>query len=221
MAMKQVDQVRYDALAAMINTLSGLGHDYDTVYKAVKPQIKEFEDATGRAVRIKSNFEIELIDRRKDFLRIRNPNEQSKTLRTKVDGVSIDVKIYKEGDYEFENATIAQSLRRLADEVSALPKELAEFPECEVAEHVESLGTGEQQESGLGLGQEVSSPKEKDSDSFVYKSDKPLEARFSEDDSDEEDHEGHHEGGGFSFGGTLDNPLGDDRVTDADEIYNS
>lgn len=214
MAMKQVDQVRYDALESMITTLSGLGHDYETVYKAVTPQIKDFESATGRTVRIKSDFEIELIDRRRDFLRIRNPNDQAKTLRTKVDGVSIDVKIFKEGDFEFENATIAQSLRRLADEVGALPKELAEFPECEVGEFVASLEQKEGSEASEVTG----------TDSHVAPDEPAHEEtfEFNEENADTDassDTESHHEGSGFGFEGELDNPLGDDRSTEADELF--
>lgn len=147
MALKQADQIRYDSLVSLIQTLKNLNHDYHTILGAVSAQITEFQEETGFGVRLKNDFSLELIDRRKDYLRIRNPNEQSKTLRTKVDGVSIDVKIFKEGDYDFENSTIAQSLQRLADTVKALPSELVTFPECEVEDHVASLTKNEDKES--------------------------------------------------------------------------
>lgn len=139
MALKQADQIRYDSLVALITTLKNLGHDYHTILGAAAPQIKEFQDETGLGVRLKSNFDVELIDRRKDFLRIRSPNSESKVLRTKVDGVAIDVKIFKEGDYDFDNAAIEASLRALADEVSSIEKPLVDFPDCEVKEHIKEI----------------------------------------------------------------------------------
>ena len=217
MALKQVDQVRYDAIAAMVKTVSGLGHDYETVKQAVQSQLDDFEAATRKAIRIKSDFSLEIIDRRKDFMRIRQPNEEASNLKTKVDGVAIDVKVFKEGDFNFENATIAQSLRRLADTVASLPAELSSLPECEVEDYVQENfgatdseasseeGTDESAIESFGLGTQ--------DEAYVADPQEAPVARF-----EEEETEGHHEGSGFSFQGSLDHPLGDEEDTEADRL---
>lgn len=228
MALKQADQIRYDALVSLIQTLKNLDHDYHTILGAAAPQIKDFQEETGFGVRLKNDFSVELIDRRKDYLRIRNPNEQSKTLRTKVDGVSIDVKIFKEGDYDFENATIAQSLQRLADTVKGLPAELVTFPECEVEEHVSSLVNVKEDES------EDADPEDGDSvdennrnysstpDSYSATESESEKATFSEDSNKEltEENLGSSDDH-FGFVDTLGDHLEDSssEETEADKLF--
>lgn len=160
MALKQADQIRYDSLVTLITTLKNLEHDYHTILGAAASQIKDFEKETGLGVRVKSNFEVELIDRRKDFMRIRSPNTESKVLRTKIDGVAIDVKIFKEGDYEFDNSAIETALRLLADEVSDIGRPLVEFPDCEVKEHIKELSDLDEDKTEK---EEVDQPQETDS----------------------------------------------------------
>lgn len=231
MALKQADQIRFDAIANLIGTLKNLGHDYNTVLGAAAPQIAEFQESTGQAVRVKSNFDIELIDRRKDFLRIRSPNSESKVLRTKVDGVSIDVKIFKEGDFDFDNETIASSLRRLAEEVSGISKPLVEFPDCEVNDHLKTLegdSTQEQAESEEESEGELQEDREESEDAELGSeaSAHPDQYAATQEESevarmeDEEHPEGHFEGSGFRFEESSDSILGDDQETESDKLFN-
>lgn len=232
MALKQADQIRYDAIATMINTLKNLDHDYHTVLGAVAPQIADFEKSTGQAVRIKSNFEIELIDRRKDFLRVRSPNSESKVLRTKVDGVAIDVKIFKEGDYDFDNETIASSLRRLAEEVSGISKSLVEFPDCEVKAHLEEIGESsvedsqaEEAEESEGELEEAQEETSGDSIQGSEASAHPDQYAADGEESEvarmeaEEAPEGHYEGSGFRFEEPSGSMLDEDEETESDRLF--
>lgn len=227
MALKQADQIRFDALATLIETVKNLGHDYNTVLGAAAKQIAEFQEATGQAVRVKSNFEIELIDRRKDFMRIRSPNSESKVLRTKVDGVAIDVKIFKEGDYDFDNETIASSLRRLAEEVSGIQKPLVGFPDCEVKDHLEEVSGPVSDEEEMEESEGELQESNEDSDDATASSEAsahpnqyiadPEQSETAK--MDEEEVAPASEPGSFNFEDSFSANLDDDDETESDRLF--
>ena len=136
MALKSKDKVRFESIKASIIGMLSANVGIELVKAGMKSQIEEFEKETGQIVRILSKdneHSVDLIDKSKDFLRIRNTNPENKVLRTKVSGVGIEIKIFKAEEFSHSNEIISEALRELAEQVSNREEELSELEPCELS----------------------------------------------------------------------------------------
>jgi len=134
MALKKEDRVRLEGLEKTFTMLVTNGMDAETIKNMMQPQFDEFESITGSKVKAHfgDNASLEVLDLSKDFLRIRFPNEDNRVLRAKIQGVGVEVKLFKRDDFEFGNDDVVSALRALADEVSELPMPLNSLEMCDV-----------------------------------------------------------------------------------------
>lgn len=125
MALSKTDQVRFDGLQQTLKMLLGT-LELAQIESMMAPQIKEFEESTNHQIKFKKvddDVVLELQDLSKDYLRVRG-TDPYKVLRSRVEGVPVEVKISKDGDYSFTNRDTVSALRALADEVESLTFEL-------------------------------------------------------------------------------------------------
>lgn len=135
MALKSSDALVFKSLSASLKMMLKLNPDIDAVKDAMAQHISEFEAASGHLVRfslVDGEWQMVLVDGKKDFIRIRKPNEESKVLRTRINSVQIEVKLQKSGEYEFDNEWIAKALKDLAAEIEGLDLSLVEQDACDV-----------------------------------------------------------------------------------------
>lgn len=135
MALKSSDALVFKSLSASLKMMLKLNPDIDAVKDAMAQHISEFEAASGHLVRfslVDGEWQMVLVDGKKDFIRIRKPNEESKVLRTRINSVQIEVKLQKSGEYEFDNEWIAKALKDLAAEIECLDLSLVEQDVCDV-----------------------------------------------------------------------------------------
>ena len=135
MALKNADKVKFNIMSEMFDGLVASGMDLEIVKSAIDSQVKAFEAESNHQVRfveVDGKFKMEVLDLSKDFVRVRNQNEENKVLRTKIQGVGIDVKLWKLNDFEFTNEELSSSLRALADEIDGLSDTLSGMEPCDV-----------------------------------------------------------------------------------------
>jgi hypothetical protein len=135
MALKSSDALVFKSLSASLKMMLKLNPDIDAVKDAMAQNISEFEAASGHLVRfslVDGEWQMVLVDGKKDFVRIRRPNEESKVLRTRINSVQIEVKLQKAGEYEFDNEWVAKALKDLAAEIEGLDISLVEQEACDV-----------------------------------------------------------------------------------------
>ncbi|MBP4081583.1 hypothetical protein [Aeromonas sp. MrichA-1] len=135
MALKSSDAIVFKSLSASLKMMLRLNPDIDAVKDAMAQNISEFEAASGHLVRfslVDGEWQMVLVDGKKDFIRIRKPNDESKVLRTRINSVQIEVKIQKSGEYEFDNEWIAKALKDLAAEIEGIDLSLVEQDACDV-----------------------------------------------------------------------------------------
>lgn len=126
MALSKTDQVRFDGLKQTLTMLSGSGMELEQIKGMMAPQFADFQALTNQKVNVvetENGLSLELLNLSRDFVRVRG-TEDLKTLRTKIQGVPVDVKVVKTNDYTFSNEDIVSALRALADEVEALTIEV-------------------------------------------------------------------------------------------------
>lgn len=123
MALSKTDQVRFEGIQQTLTMLNNGGLPLEQIKAMMAPQLIEFQKVTNHKVRYVTSDKgvtFELLNLSKDFLRVRGTEEQ-KTLRAKIQGVPVDVKVFKEEDFLFSNEDVVSALRALADELEALP----------------------------------------------------------------------------------------------------
>lgn len=133
MKLKKIDQTRFDMIKNMIESFVSMGQDLEMVMTGLKPQIAEFEREVGVKLKVDVDAveKVTLIDLRKDYMRTRFPNAESMVFRAKTQGVPVEVKIYKAGEYEFTNLDIVESLKALISKVEALDVEIKDMEQSD------------------------------------------------------------------------------------------
>ncbi|MND12127.1 hypothetical protein D3C87_378960 [compost metagenome] len=135
MALKSSELVVFKNLCSTLDMLLKMNPDIEKVKEVMLPSVVEFEQLTGHLVRFTKadeSWKIVLVDGKKDFVRIRRPNEESKVLRSRINSVQIEVKLQKNDEYEFDNEWVAKALRDLADEVQGSERELSLLEPCDL-----------------------------------------------------------------------------------------
>ena len=118
----------------------GGGLPIEQIQSMMAPKVAELENEANvklNLVSTESGASFDVVDLSKDYVRVREPNAESKVLRCKVLGVEIDVKTFKEGKFEFNNEDVVKALRSLADEVEDLPVEINTLENVDVRKDVE------------------------------------------------------------------------------------
>tara|TARA_B100001245_G_scaffold236653_1_gene229261 strand:- start:21143 stop:21685 length:543 start_codon:yes stop_codon:yes gene_type:complete len=140
-ALKKEDKVRLEVIEKTFSMLVSNNMSDEQVLSMMQPQFDDFETITGH--KLKPVFEpepsISVLDLSKDFLRIRYPNEDNRVLRAKVEGVSIEVKLFKNDDFSFTNNDVVSALKSLSEKVDILPVELKDLEPCDVKEKVSEI----------------------------------------------------------------------------------
>lgn len=127
MALNKIDNVKFDSLSQTLSMLLQHGTELEVVKTMLAPQISDFEESSKHKVKFVIDGEtvkLTALNLSRDYLRTRNPNDEQQVLRTKVEGVSIEVKLFKKDDFLQTNEDVVNALRALADEVSDLSVEL-------------------------------------------------------------------------------------------------
>lgn len=123
MALNKLHQIRFDGLQQTFTMLQTNGIPLPQIKSMMQSQMDDFRNITNHKITFAQNgdsVELGLLNLAKDFVRVRGTDE-FKVLRTKINGVPVDVKISKVDDFLFSNEDISAALRALADEVDALP----------------------------------------------------------------------------------------------------
>lgn len=138
MKLKKLDQTRFDMIKNMIENFLAMGQDLDFVLTGLKSQIEDFESEVGVKIKIDPNAEdkVTLIDLRKDFMRTRYSNPENLVFRAKSQGVPIEVKIFKAGEYEFSNKDVVEAMKALIQKVEALESEIKDMGHSDFKESV-------------------------------------------------------------------------------------
>lgn len=130
MALKKEQQKELQFLEIMASRLlqANAEKSLPVVLATISKDIGDFEAATNTILQasiVNDEVKFELVSLSKDFLRLRKPNEEALTLRSKKFGVSIDVKLLKVDDFDHENSYVANALRALASDIDALGFEMS------------------------------------------------------------------------------------------------
>lgn len=141
MALKAADLVRFDALQLTASILGKNGFTPEAIENSIKNELLEFQTITKNKARVAVGDDgavfIELTDLRKDFIRTRKPNDDALVLRTRIQGVPVEIKLFKQEEYDFDNASVVSALRALADEIASVPFRLSELGNSDVRELIE------------------------------------------------------------------------------------
>lgn len=149
MALKAIDKVKFDTLQATFSGMVAGGMDIDAIKGILSAQVVEFEAETNNKVKYVVDGTIgtlELTNLSKDFLRIRNPNEETKVIRAKVEGVGIDIKVFKAEDYEFSNEEIISALKALTVELEDSSVVFSEQEPCDLRDLASEKSTDDEPE---------------------------------------------------------------------------
>jgi hypothetical protein len=128
-ALKRHEVIMLDSLNAFALTLYTLGHTTESaICDALKTQIEAFEIESGMRTLIKDlpdgGFYFQEVDPRNDFLRSRiAAGGAQQTLKAKLSGIQIDIKVRKDEVFEFKNKEIAKALEEYAEIVRHMPVE--------------------------------------------------------------------------------------------------
>lgn len=128
-ALKRHEVIMLDSLNAFALTLYTLGHTTESaICDALKTQIEAFESESGMRTLIKDlpdgGFYFQEVDPRNDFLRSRiAAGGAQQTLKAKLSGIQIDIKVRKDEVFEFKNKEIAKALEEYAEIVRHMPVE--------------------------------------------------------------------------------------------------
>ena len=148
MALKSTDALVFKSLSSTLDMLMKMNPDIEAVKAVMKDNLSEFEVLSGHKVRFVQQdgvWQMTLVDTKRDFVRIRKPNEESKVLRTRINSVQIEVKLQKNDEYEFDNQWVAKSLRELADEVESAEQQLSVLDVCDIRK----LASGESSDADV------------------------------------------------------------------------
>lgn len=127
MALSKIDNIKLKGLQSTLDVLNTLNKSNQEILEIMRAPIEEFEHDTNHKIIIdivngKPIFIT--IDLSKDYLRTRNPNEESQVLRAKVQGIMIEIKIQKASEFNHSNKNIAESLIALSEKISEMSAEL-------------------------------------------------------------------------------------------------
>lgn len=132
MSLKKNDQIMLDQLQQFANVLAASGQDFATIKQNLRPSLKSFEDATDAKVSLREEngaIVVSAFDLKKDDVRtLANKEKTLISMRAKVLGVPLDVKVLKSG-VQFTNGQISEALREAADLIDRMPVQMADRPE--------------------------------------------------------------------------------------------
>ena len=120
MAYKQGDQAKLDFIDKTISILSNLKLSPDQIQAQVLLELApDFEASTGHKIVFNDgdSTTYKILDLSKDYMRIRDSNEDNKVLRTRCHGVHIEIKTFKKDEFNLTNDEIAYALEELAKKV--------------------------------------------------------------------------------------------------------
>jgi hypothetical protein len=125
MALKKHETALLDSIKMSATVIAGfVGHDAEKIAEHMKSILDEFSSQTNQKLIISYTdgvLAIDTLDLKQDFIRTRmNPDKSMTTLKAKLFGVAIDVKVAKD-EASFSNEQIAESLFELAVIVKGMP----------------------------------------------------------------------------------------------------
>lgn len=134
-ALSKLDQAKLAGLQITFETCLKLDKTPDQALDVMKEQITQFENETGHKLRLNyvdGKHYFKSIDPSKDYLRIRNPNDESKVLRAKSLGIMIEIKIQKTDEYSHSNSDICDALIHLSERIKDATTELNSLQSSDV-----------------------------------------------------------------------------------------
>ena len=131
MALRQADQLRLEGIQDTISTLVDFNIEKSAILEKIQDKISAFEADTKTQLKFtitNGKAEFSLVDLKSDFIRTRqNPDKTMTSLRAKIQGLGIEIKIEKDG-VSFSNEEVSEALGELQSIVSQMPVEMIEQP---------------------------------------------------------------------------------------------
>jgi hypothetical protein len=128
-ALKQAEQFALDSITEFVGILANTGQDKSQIETMLKERFTEFEQMTGMSLKLvdkaDGGFDLKVNDTRRDFVRTRaNTGNTMLSLRSKISGVAIDIKVIKD-DERYSNGEVVSALAELQTIVAQMPVEMA------------------------------------------------------------------------------------------------
>jgi hypothetical protein len=120
MALKASDQAKLDHIDKTISILKNVNLSAQQIKEQISKELApDFEASTGQKIQFVEgdSTEYKLLDFSKDYYRVRDSNDDNKVLRTRCNGVHIEVKTFKRDEFTLTNSEIAFALEALADKM--------------------------------------------------------------------------------------------------------
>lgn len=130
MALKKNEQLLLDSILQTANIVKGMaGNDINMINEKLAEMLNSFYDESKKKLILSITQEGEIsarvADYKSDFVRTRsNPDDTMLSLRGKINGVPIDVKVVKD-DVSLSNKEVAEALMELSQIVSGMPVEMS------------------------------------------------------------------------------------------------
>jgi hypothetical protein len=135
MAYKPAEQAKLDHIIKTISMLQDFKIEPSQIKDKINAEfVPEFEKATSTKFIFEKgeSLEFKIVDLSKDYLRVRDSNEENKVFRTRVFGVHIEVKTFKKDEFELNNEEIAFSLEQLAAKIRGCNVVLSKTESCDL-----------------------------------------------------------------------------------------
>ncbi len=135
MAYKPAEQAKLEHIIKTISMLQDFKIEPSQIKDKINAEfVPDFEKATSTKFIFEKgeSLEFKIVDLSKDYLRVRDSNEENKVFRTRVFGVHIEVKTFKKDEFELSNEEIAFSLEQLAAKIRDCNVVLSKAESCDL-----------------------------------------------------------------------------------------
>jgi hypothetical protein len=127
MALRQAEQSQLESINQTVTILASMDLEQSQIEEKMKDMIVPLEKSANCQLVFKKDengARFDVIELKSDFVRTRqNPDKTMTSLRAKIYGLPIEVKVKKDTE-EFSNAQVAKSLLELATLVGEMPVEM-------------------------------------------------------------------------------------------------
>ena len=142
---------------------------------SLSPKIVAFENESGYKLKINESISsdtvFDLINTKRDYMRIRNSGESMKVLRSKIYGVPVTVTMVRDGEFNFTNADMAEALEELATRLKTASKEISGLDEVDLLKEEGILKSTENESYLTDLESRIESTDDEESESDIENED--------------------------------------------------
>lgn len=132
MAIKKAHQVAIDQLLDLAKRFYGFSKDVDAVKAEFNDDLNELMKETNTKITLSEfggELKCDVVELGRDFIKVVQKNEENISVKAKSLGAEIEVKVWREGKFEFTNEQIKAALLELAENIDILPSEASKISE--------------------------------------------------------------------------------------------